>query len=696
MGAKDKHKHKEGKKEKHRKKDKHKKRSGKEKERRRSSRRGSSSSSSSSGSDSDGAGRHGAALARLERERAAVRACRALLAAHPAARRDLRELLWSLDNGKAVGVGGVGDAALRGALEELLSNLGLKASKGQHFLPSGAPTTLSVVGFVFDEPIQAAPPPAAPAAAPTAAAPTAAAPAAAAPASAGGARQEAEEEDGRISSGGSSEDEGGGGIGGGGIGPAVPPGMREAAAAAVASEEEEEGQQQQQQQRAAAGPERPGGDGQQRQDEEGEEEGREDEGGGGDAAAAAGARRVVGPAMPAPELLAAAATYKAEVEAGAGWDAVNADGGESDDDDPLVGPPPPAFIEADAAAPADAREAEVVRVLRVLSAAAAGRGGGGAAPPGGAAAGGSAAADPYDVLGVQPAAAAGEVRKVYWRLSLLVHPDKCGHAGAAEAFQAVSQAAATLQDAAARKKESRLRRIALDVAAEHARRIQWAALRGEKLSPEVQAAAAAAAAAAAGPLARETWMTEVPPELQATAGPAAEGPRQFGIKPRGDTSGWTDTPEQAKLRAAGMLPPPPGAPLAIAAGPRLTGGEIAAPPGVAEAVREYNEKHRGKSLLEQHMDRQAAAGKEKRREGKEKEKSKEKEKGKGKDKGKKEKKDKGEKRPAAGPPEEDWVGKHPWRPFDRDKDLEIKMTPKAGAAMLKDAGGLSSRFSSGR
>jgi hypothetical protein len=36
--------------------------------------------------------------------------------------------------------------------------------------------------------------------------------------------------------------------------------------------------------------------------------------------------------------------------------------------------------------------------------------------------------------------------------------------------------------------------------------------------------------------------------------------------------------------------------------------------------------------------------------------------------------------------------------FDRDKDLEIKITPKAGAAMLKDASGptgLASRFSSG-
>jgi hypothetical protein len=86
---------------------------------------------------------------------------------------------------------------------------------------------------------------------------------------------------------------------------------------------------------------------------------------------------------------------------------------------------------------------------------------------------------------------------------------------------------------------------------------KWAALRGEKLPPELEAAAAAAAAAAAGPLARETWMTDLPPELLSVAGPATqEGSRGFsrtGIKPRGDTSQWTDTPQMAALRAAGQL-----------------------------------------------------------------------------------------------------------------------------------------------
>lgn len=112
------------------KKDKHKKKStkksGKEKERRHSHRHSSSGSSSS---DSGCGGGGGGALTQLERDRAAVRAARALLAAHPAMRRDLRQLLWSVDNGKAVGVGGVPDPGLRSDLEQLLSLLGLRCSK---------------------------------------------------------------------------------------------------------------------------------------------------------------------------------------------------------------------------------------------------------------------------------------------------------------------------------------------------------------------------------------------------------------------------------------------------------------------------------------------------------------------------------------------------------------------------------------
>lgn len=248
--------------------------------------------------------------------------------------------------------------------------------------------------------------------------------------------------------------------------------------------------------------------------------------------------------------------------------------------------------------------------------------------------------------------------------------------------------------------------MALAAAAEHERRRQWAAARGEALPPDEIAAAAAAAAAAAPKLSRETWMTEVPPEMRAVAGAAEQaGPRQFsrralraggaqsrlglpgsrrggaasgagltlqvqpaaaarrgrslpmlcpepvcllparrfGVKPRGDTTGWTDTPEMAALRAAGKLPAP-GVPLALAApAPRLTGGEVPVLPGVAAAVREYNEKHRQKSLLEQHAERKAKEGGKDRRKGKDK--GRDKDRDGGKERGKEKK---GAKRPAEG------------------------------------------------
>ena len=54
-------------------------------------------------------------------------------------------------------------------------------------------------------------------------------------------------------------------------------------------------------------------------------------------------------------------------------------------------------------------------------------------------------ADPYEVLGVEPTASSAQIKKQYWRLSLLIHPDKCSHPRANDAFQAVSKVSKELQ-----------------------------------------------------------------------------------------------------------------------------------------------------------------------------------------------------------------------------------------------------------
>jgi hypothetical protein len=47
-----------------------------------------------------------------------------------------------------------------------------------------------------------------------------------------------------------------------------------------------------------------------------------------------------------------------------------------------------------------------------------------------------------------------------------------------------------------------------------------------------------------------------------------------------------------------------------------------------------------------------------------------------------------------GAEDEEWVGNHPWRPFDRERDLggSASLKPKSAEDILKKSGTLSSRF----
>lgn len=125
-------------------------------------------------------------------------------------------------------------------------------------------------------------------------------------------------------------------------------------------------------------------------------------------------RRMMGPAMPSAELLAAAAKLteaQAELREAAG-----------DDDELFFGPPPPAMInEAESANEAERFE-EVTRIMEVD------------------------ADSPYDVLGVNHNMSSANVKKRYWKISLLVHPDKCSHPQANQAFIKLNKAFKDLQD----------------------------------------------------------------------------------------------------------------------------------------------------------------------------------------------------------------------------------------------------------
>ncbi|GFR39678.1 hypothetical protein Agub_g150 [Astrephomene gubernaculifera] len=656
-------------KEKHKKhKDKSKTKKEKKDKKHKKHRRRSSSDSSESDDSFEGADQQ------LQRERAAVTTLRDILSGYPAVRKELREMLWRVDQGEAADISGVPDPDLKAQLAQFLNLLRLRRNdKGVYGLADRAERILPIVAFVFDEPPRPRPqqPQVAPSAAAAAAGPApAAATTGAPPAPAQPSQQQQQEV--------KEEEEGDGtaGAAGPGVGPAIGPIGPTAAPYAGPSAKD---------QQPPDGDDDDGGPG---RAADGTQEGEAAAAAGTAAAAAAAApaRRVAGPAMPPRELLEAAA---------AAAEALQAAGTSDDDDDDdgglLVGPPPPELVEELEAAPQDEREAEVVRIVKVLREhAAAGPAPGPAAAP--AAAGAGSSPDAYQVLGVSPSAPGGEVKKRYMRLSLLIHPDKCAHPLAHEAFQAVATAAKVLQDSGLRtalderRADAELRRAAEAAAAQQERERAWRIARGE----EVAAAGPGGWPGASAGSQRETWMTDLPPERSAAAGIGAVSQTsvrafsQRGKTGRGDTSAWTDNPEQRKAREAQALlaaaseayvralPAAGGAAGGGGAGPGGAGGTAA-----AAALDTFNEASRKKSLFEVHAELQEKAKQEAKAARKAAKKQKTAEGG----------------AAAAGAAADgqDW----PWRPFDRERDLDLKPKAKSGADLLKSAAALGSKFSGG-
>lgn len=156
-------------------------------------------------------------------------------------------------------------------------------------------------------------------------------------------------------------------------------------------------------------------------------------------------------------------------------------------------------------------------------------------------------------------------------------------------------------------------------------------------------------------------MTDLPPERVPTT-LAPQGNQntfsQKGIRSRGDTSDWTMTPAQRLLQLQG------GSQQALAAGPSWEQDPRKAAQ-TAAAVDAYLGANRKKTLVEQHNEKKLKKRKAKEVEG----------------------------GPSGqGSKEGAWEGKHPWRPFDREKDLNIASRPVTQDELLKKTGSLTGRF----
>lgn len=122
---------------------------------------------------------------------------------------------------------------------------------------------------------------------------------------------------------------------------------------------------------------------------------------------------------------------------------------------------------------------------------------------------------------------------------------------------------------------------------------------------------------------------------------------RFGTRTRGDTSGWTDTPELAAKRAAGLLTDTSGGARLALAGPGASVEGSAPVSATLKAAMEQYGQNRQKSLLELHAERQAAAAKGGSSKSEKKEKGEKKSKSEKKEKEKDRQSDK-DKKPAAG------------------------------------------------
>ncbi|CAA3012927.1 Hypothetical predicted protein [Olea europaea subsp. europaea] len=340
-------------------------------------------------------------------------------------------------------------------------------------------------------------------------------------------------------------------------------------------------------------------------------------------------RRMIGPEMPSAELLSVAAKLtEAEAELREA---------ELDEDTELfIGPPPPAVVtEAESANEAERFE-EITRIM------------------------GAEDDSPYDVLSVNKNMSAENIKKRYWKLSLMVHPDKCSHPQAHQAFVKLNKAFKDLQDPDKRKaldekitlkeeqEEFKAELKAMREAAQW-RRLQGITMEGDDiLLAEMDVKVAPK---------REEWMTTLPPERKPGMTMQSTRFSKSSKEGRGDTSAWTDTPSEKAQRAKMNYLEAYNEATAIASKEH----EKKTVNMDAELVDQYNKAKRSKSLVEKHKESAKSSSKKKSKQETVK---------------------------------EEWEGKHPWKPWDRENDLTAgRQKVKLDAENM--AAGLTSRFASG-
>ncbi|XP_071911928.1 uncharacterized protein [Coffea arabica] len=340
-------------------------------------------------------------------------------------------------------------------------------------------------------------------------------------------------------------------------------------------------------------------------------------------------RRVIGPEMPSAELLAAAAKLtEAEAEL--------REAELVDDSELFIGPPPAAFVSEVESSNEAERFEEITRIM------------------------GAEVDSPYDILGVNKNMSAENMKKRYWKLSLMVHPDKCSHPQAHQAFVKLNKAFKDLQDPDKRKaldekiklkeeqEEFKAELKAMKEAA-HWRRLQGISMEGDDiLLADMEAKVEPK---------RDEWMTTLPPERKPGMTMQSTKFSRSSKEGRGDTSVWTDTPSDRAQKAKMNYLEAYNEASALASNEQ----ERKRSNSDAHLVDEYNKSKRSKSLVDKHQELAQNRSK---------------------------KKSKQE------PVKEEWEGKHPWRPWDREKDLTAgRQSVKLDAENM--AQGLSSRFSSG-